>query len=120
MALPKEIIFTSGATEANNLAIIGIARKAKPEKNKILVSSIEHKCVLEASRYLSGQGFIVQQRPVDDIGLVDLSALEDSMDEDVLLVSIMTVNNEIGTIHFDSVGIGIYSPPEIIFGLIGS
>lgn len=96
---PNEIVFTSGATEANNLAIIGIARKAKPEKNKILVSSIEHKCVLEASRYLSGQGFMVQQLTVDDIGLVDLSALEDAMDEDVLLVSIMTVNNEIGTIQ---------------------
>ncbi len=95
----NEIVFTSGATEANNLALIGIARKAKPGKNRILVSSIEHKCVLEASRYLSGQGFIIQQLPVDDIGLVDLSALKDSMDEDVLLVSIMTVNNEIGTIQ---------------------
>ena len=95
----NEIVFTSGATEANNLALIGIARKSKPEKNRILLSSIEHKCVLEASRYLSGQGFMIQQLPVDDVGLVDLSALEDSMDEDVLLVSIMTVNNEIGTIQ---------------------
>ena len=95
----NEIVFTSGATEANNLALIGIARKAKPGKNRILVSSIEHKCVLEASRYLSGQGLMVQQLPVDDIGLVDLSALKDLMDDDVLLVSIMTVNNEIGTIQ---------------------
>lgn len=95
----NEIVFTSGATEANNLALIGIARKAKPGKNRILVSSIEHKCVLEASRYLSGQGLMVQQLPVDDIGLIDLSALKDLMDDDVLLVSIMTVNNEIGTIQ---------------------
>ena len=95
-----EIIFTSGATEANNLALFGLARRAPPGRNRILVSAIEHKCVLAAARALSGrEGFVVEPIPVDREGFVDLGALEGRLADDVLVVSVMAVNNEVGTIQ---------------------
>ena len=95
-----EIVFTSGATEANNLALTGLARRAPPGRNRILISAIEHKCVLETARMLSEyEGFIVEHIPVDHEGFVILDALEDMLDETVLLASVMAVNNEIGTIQ---------------------
>ena len=96
-----EIFFTSGATEANNLAILGIGRRnTSGNRRRLLVSSIEHKCVLAASRALQEQyGYVVDLLPVDESGLVDLGALQNTLDERVLLVSIMAVNNEIGTIQ---------------------
>ena len=97
---PDEIIFTSGATEANNLALIGLARRAPPSRKRILVSAIEHKCVLAAARSLAErEGFSVEIIPVDGDGFVDLEALESMVDETVLVVSVMVVNNEIGTIQ---------------------
>ena len=96
-----EIIFTSGATEANNLALLGIAREevAKGRK-RVLLSSIEHKCVLEIGRILSSRlGFTVEHLPVDSQGLIKLDALQNTVSEDVFLVSIMLANNEIGTIQ---------------------
>lgn len=99
-ALPNEIYFVSGATEANNIAILGIAAAAKklaPERNRILTSAIEHKCVLEAAHHLSGQGFIHELVPVDKHGLIDLKSLEAMIDEKVLLLAVMAANNEIGT-----------------------
>ena len=96
---PTEIIFTSGATESNNLAMLGIALKNNLQRNKILVSSIEHKCILSAARYLSEQGINVIEVPVNQIGLVDLDFLEQQLDDTVLMASIMDVNNEIGTIQ---------------------
>ena len=97
---PDEIIFTSGATEANNLALLGLARRGLPERRRILVSAIEHKCVLAAARSLEERdGFTVETIPVDGEGLVDLGALEDMLDEQVLVASVMAVNNEIGTIQ---------------------
>ena len=97
---PDEIIFTSGATEANNLALLGLARRAPPERRRILVSAIEHKCVLAAARSLEErEGFTVETIPVDSEGFIDLEALEDMLDERVLLASVMAVNNEIGTIQ---------------------
>ena len=97
---PDEIIFTSGATEANNLALLGLARRASPARRRILVSAIEHKCVLAAARELSArEGFLVETVPVDGEGFVDLSALEKRLDRSVLVVSVMAVNNEIGTIQ---------------------
>ena len=97
---PDEIIFTSGATEANNLAILGLARRAPPERRRILVSAIEHKCVLAAARSLEErEGFTVETIPVDGEGFVDLAALEAMVDETVLATSVMAVNNEIGTIQ---------------------
>lgn len=97
---PDEIIFTSGATEANNLALFGLARRAPPGRNRLLVSAIEHKCVLAASRALAArEGFIVETIPVDREGFIDLASLEARLGEDVLLVAVMAVNNEIGTIQ---------------------
>ena len=97
---PDEIVFTSGATEANNLALLGLARRAPPERRRILVSAIEHKCVLAAARSLEQrEGFTVETIPVDGDGFVDLEALAAMVDETVLVTSIMAVNNEIGTIQ---------------------
>lgn len=95
-----EVIFTSGATEANNLAMFGLARRAPVGRRRILVSAIEHKCVLAAARSLAErEEFKVDIVPVDGDGFVDLTALENMVDETVLLVSIMAVNNEVGTIQ---------------------
>ena len=97
---PDEIIFTSGATESNNLALLGLARRAPTGRQRILVSAIEHKCVLAAARALSvREEFTVETVPVDNEGFVDLSALEKCLDRSVLVVSAMAVNNEVGTIQ---------------------
>ena len=96
----EEIIFTSGATEANNLALFGLAIGAPPSRNRLLVSSIEHKCVLAAARALAERhGFVVETLPVDHQGFVDPDGLRRSLDDDVLMASIMAVNNEVGTIQ---------------------
>lgn len=96
-----EIIFTSGATEANNLALLGLARRARGGmRHRVLVSAAEHKCVLAAGRTIEEQlGLKVEHLPVDPEGFVEASTLEKSLDDDVLLVSIMAVNNEIGTVQ---------------------
>ncbi len=95
-----EVIFTSGATEANNLALFGLARRAPVGRRRILVSAIEHKCVLGAARALSErEGFTVEVIPVDGDGGVDFDVLEERLDESVLLLSVMAVNNEVGTIQ---------------------
>ena len=97
---PDEIIFTSGATEANNLALFGLARRATPAQRRILIGATEHKCVLAAARALEArENFTVQQIPVDKEGFIDLDALADQIDETTLVVSIMAVNNEVGTVQ---------------------
>lgn len=102
-ALPDEVIFTSGATEANNLAIMGLAQTNHFEKHgrkKIIVSAIEHKCVLNASLYaakLYDLDLVIC--PINTDGIVDLSFLKDNIDSNTLLVSVMAVNNEIGTVQ---------------------
>lgn len=101
-ALEDEIIFTSGATESNNLAIIGIgyaAMSKKIDRKTILISSIEHKCVLGAARFLTRFGFNIVHIPVGADGLVNLQQLESMLTDDVLLVSVMTANNEVGTVQ---------------------
>lgn len=96
----NEIIFTSGATEANNLALLGLARHTANTRRRILVSTIEHKCVLGAARELSmNEGFTVETISVDCEGFLDLDELEERLDDSVLLVSVMAVNNEVGTIE---------------------
>ena len=96
-----EVIFTSGATESNNLALLGLGRRAAGgRRRRILLSAIEHKCVLAAGRALEEQhGFTVQSIPVNRAGLVDLDRLAEMLDDDVLLVSVMAVNNEMGAIQ---------------------
>ncbi|MCY4428480.1 MAG: cysteine desulfurase family protein [Halieaceae bacterium] len=97
----SEVFFTSGATESNNLALLGLGRRAAGGKRRrVLLSAIEHKCVLEAGRVLQEKnGYGLELIPVDGEGFVDLPALEGALDDDVLAVSIMAVNNEIGTIQ---------------------
>ena len=95
---PAEIFFTSGATESNNLALIGLANGSKDRK-KIMVSSIEHKCILASARYLEDQGFEIVYIPVDECGFVDLNFIEDQLDDSTLMLSVIHVNNEIGTIQ---------------------
>ena len=98
---PDEIIFTSGATEANNMALLGIARHVHHgNRKRFILSEIEHKCVLAAGRAISEQlGFPIEHLPVDEEGRVQLTSLENALDDDVHAVSIMAVNNEIGTIQ---------------------
>lgn len=95
----KEIIFTSGATESNNMVIKGVARFYKKTKKHIITTRTEHKCVLEAARAMINEGFEVTFLNVDENGLVDLKALEASIRPDTCLVSIMAVNNEIGVMQ---------------------
>ena len=97
---PDEVVFTSGATEANNLALLGLGRRAPANRRRILVSAIEHKCVMAAARSLGErEGFSVETIPVDSEGFLDLESLEAMVDESVLVVSVMAVNNEVGTIQ---------------------
>ena len=98
-ANPKEIIFTSGATESNNLAIKGVAKFYGDKKNHIITCVTEHKCVLETCRALQGEGFDVTYLHVKEDGLIDLNELKAAMTDKTLLVSIMAVNNEIGVIQ---------------------
>lgn len=96
-----EIVFTSGATEANNLALLGLGRhEAQSKRKRILISAVEHKCVLEIGRILQKHlGYCIEYLPVDSAGFVDLDSLKSVLADDVLAVSIMAVNNEIGTIQ---------------------
>ena len=98
-AEPEEIVFTSGATEANNLALFGVADCAPTGRNTILVSAIEHSSILEPARALSSRGFRVVHIPVGIDGVLDLVALDEELDKSVLLVSVGAVNNEIGVIQ---------------------
>lgn len=98
-ALPEEIIFTSGGTESNNTAIIGASMAYKRTGRKIITSAIEHPSVKEVFQYLKEQGFEVVTIGVDASGYIDQEALKAAIDDKTLLVSIMHVNNEIGTIQ---------------------
>lgn len=98
-ARPGEIIFTSGATESNNLAIFGLARGGTAHRKRIVTTAIEHKAVLGPCQELQRQGFEVIQLPVNREGLVDLNAARSAITDETLLVSIQAANNEIGTIQ---------------------
>jgi len=96
---PKEIIFTSGATESNNMAIKGVPRFYKKTKKHIITTQTEHKCVLDSARRMQDEGFEVTYLPVNNEGLIDLDELRAAIRKDTVLVSIMAVNNEIGVIQ---------------------
>jgi len=98
-AAPEEIIFTSSATESNNLMMKGLASVYGKKKNHIIISKIEHDCVLESARYLKSQGYILTELSVDAEGFVDLQELERSITDTTLVVSVIHGNNEIGTIQ---------------------
>lgn len=95
----KEIIFTSGATESNNMAILGAGRFYKERKDHVITCVTEHKCVLESFRQLEQEGLEVTYLPVEKSGLIRLEDLEKAIADRTLLVSIMAVNNEIGVIQ---------------------
>lgn len=95
----KGIIFTASGTEANNLAILGSVKTAKKKGNKIITAVIEHPSVLEPCRYLERNGFEVSYIKVDRDGIIDLEQFEEALDENTVLVSVMSANNEVGTIQ---------------------
>ena len=98
-AEPGEIVFTSGATESNNLAILGSGAGSSCGRTNVLASAIEHKSVLAPCRSLTNRGFNFDVIPVDRDGLLDLGALVELVDDSTFLVSVQAVNNEIGTIQ---------------------
>ncbi len=95
----KDIIFTSGATESNNLAIKGVADFYGTKGKHIITVVTEHKCVLDTCKHLEAQGFEVTYLLVKEDGLIDINSLKDAIREDTILVSVMFVNNEIGVIQ---------------------
>jgi cysteine desulfurase len=96
-AAADEVVFTSGATEANNLALKGVM--ARSRRRRIVTLATEHSCVLETARWLEGEGCVLTVLGVGSDGIVDLDALAAALDDDVALVSVMAVNNEIGVIQ---------------------
>ena len=98
-ANPEELIFTSGGTESNNWAIKGVAYANAKKGRHVIVSSIEHDCIMNSCKWLKEQGFEVTYLPVDKYGFVDPNTLEKAIRNDTTLVSVMHANNEIGTIE---------------------
>jgi len=96
---PREIVWTSGATEADNLAIKGVARFYKSKGNHIVTSKIEHKAVLDPCRQLEREGFEVTYLDPDDKGVISSNAVQSAIKDNTVLVSIMHINNELGTIN---------------------
>ena len=98
-AQPEEIIFTSSATESNNLALKGIAWANQDKGRHLIISAIEHHCVLNTAHWLEKQGFRISRIPVNREGLVDPREVERAISQETILVSVMHANNEIGTIE---------------------
>ncbi|NLT94472.1 MAG: cysteine desulfurase [Clostridia bacterium] len=116
----EEIVFTSGGTEGDNLAIKGIAFRYQNRGKHIITSQIEHPAVKESCRFLEQFGFSVTYLPVDKQGLIDPQMLKSSIRDDTILVSIMHVNNEVGTIQpIQDLGAILKEYPRIFFHVDG-
>ena len=113
----KEIIFTSGGTEANNLAIIGAASANKRAGRHLITTTIEHPAISRTMKYLEQEGFRVTYLPVDKNGVISISDLEQAINRDTILVSIMHTNNEIGSIQpiAEAGALLMKKNPQIIF-----
>jgi len=112
----EEIVFTSGGTEGNNLAIKGIALQHQSRGKHIITTTIEHPSVLEACRSLEGLGFEVTYLPVDDEGRVNVEDVKKEIRNDTILLSIMHVNNELGTVQpIEEIGRIAYQHPKLFF-----
>lgn len=95
----KEIFFTSGGTESDNLALIGVARANRRAGNHLITSAIEHPAIINTMRYLEEEGFRVTFLPVDKYGRIKLDALKEALCKETILVSVMYVNNEVGSVQ---------------------
>jgi len=114
-AIPKEIIFASGATEANNLALQGVAKSYHEKGKHIITVKTEHKAILDVCDHLEKEGFEITRLPVQADGLLDMNKFEDSIRSDTILVSVMHANNEIGVIQpIEEIGT-ICKKKDIIF-----
>jgi cysteine desulfurase len=98
-AEPGEIVFTSGATESNNLALLGAARAARGRGNHVVTSAVEHRAVLDPCRQLAGEGFEVTVLPPDETGRTAAEAVAEALTESTVLVSLMAASNEVGTLN---------------------
>lgn len=98
-ASPEEIVFTSGGTEANNIAILGSAFKSQLSKRHIITTGVEHSSVLNTMKYLERKGFKITKINVDSYGMINIDELTEKLTDDTFLVSIMHVNNETGNIY---------------------
>ena len=96
---PKEIVFTSGATEADNMALKGVAEFYKDKGNHIITTVIEHKAILDTCKRLEKEGFTVTYLPVDTQGMVSAESVEKAITDKTILVSVMLANNEVGTVQ---------------------
>jgi cysteine desulfurase len=96
---PSEVFFTSGGTESNNHAIMGMARALKDKGNHLITSKIEHPAVLEVCQYLESEGFETSTVDVDDYGMVGVDQIASAIRPETILITIMHANNEVGTIQ---------------------
>ena len=98
-AKPEEVIFTSSATESNNFALKGIAFANEKKGNHIIISAIEHACIMESAKWLGGRGFKITYVPVDRFGVVNVDDVSKAITKETILISVMHVNNELGSIQ---------------------
>src|SRR6185437_6989346 len=98
-ASDKEIIFTSGATESDNLALLGVAEMYKEKGNHIITTPVEHKAILDSCHYLETKGFEITYLPVDQYGRVNPEDVRKAITPKTILVSVIYANNEIGTVN---------------------
>ena len=116
-----EVIFTSGATESNNLAIMGVINKYKTRGKTIITTKLEHSSILETVGYLEKNGYTIKYVKLNEFGLVDIDNLKELLNDDVVLVSVCEVNSEIGIMeNIKEIGEVLSAYPRIIFHVDGT